>query len=68
VVFADVLRDRSFLANLAVYGSFDLTDALAFYVDRSKRLVWGFGAFNTFQVGRDIQFPGVETAGKRPRS
>jgi hypothetical protein len=59
VVFADVLRDRSFLANLAIYGSFDLTDALAFYVDRSNRTVWGVGAFNTFQIGRDIRFPGA---------
>ena len=66
VVFADVLRDRSFLANLAVYGSFDLTDALAFYVDRSKRLVWGAGLFNTFQQGRDISFAGSENCGQIP--
>jgi hypothetical protein len=59
VVFADVLRDRTFLANLAVYGSFDLTDALAFYVDRSNRTVYGFGAFNTFQIGRSVRFPGA---------
>jgi hypothetical protein len=57
VVFADVLRDRTFLANLAIYGSLDLTDALAFYVDRSERLSWGVGIFNTFQQGRDVQFP-----------
>ena len=36
------------------------TDVLAFYVDRSKRLVYGVGAFNTFQQGRDIRFPGAE--------
>src|SRR5205085_7396841 len=30
---------------------------LAFYVDRSQRLVWGIGAFHTFQQGRDTQFP-----------
>ena len=66
VVFADVLRDRTFLANLAVYGSFDLTDALAFYVDRSKRLVWGAGLFNTFQQGRDISFAGSENCGQVP--
>src|ERR671936_1587951 len=59
VVFADVLRDRTFLANLAVYGAFDLTDALAFYVDRSNRTVYGFGAFNTFQIGRSVRFPGA---------
>src|SRR5207248_1982554 len=60
VVFADVLRDRSFLANLAIYGSFDLTDALAFYVDRSNRTVFGVGLFNTFQIGRSIRFPGAD--------
>jgi len=60
VLFADVLRDRTFLANFAIYGSFDFTDVLAFYVDRSKRLVYGVGAFNTFQQGRDIRFPGAE--------
>jgi len=62
VVFADVLRDRSFLANLAIYGSFDLTDALAFYVDRSKRMIWGVGLFNTFQQGRITSFPGADCA------
>ena len=57
VLFADVLRDRTALINLAIYGSFDLTDALAFYVDKSQRLTWGIGAFHTFQQGRDTQFP-----------
>src|SRR5882762_7842274 len=33
VLFADIMRDRSALINLAIYGSFDLTDFLAFYVD-----------------------------------
>jgi hypothetical protein len=56
VLFADIMRDRSALINLAIYGSFDLTDALGFYVDRSKRLTWGLGAFHTFQQGRDTQF------------
>ena len=57
VLFADIMRDRSALINLAIYGSFDLTDALAFYVDKSNRLVWGLGVFHTFQQGRDTQFP-----------
>jgi hypothetical protein len=56
VLFADMMRDRSALINLAIYGSFDLTDALAFYVDKSERLIWGVGAFHTFQQGRDTQF------------
>ncbi len=60
VLFADILRDRTALINLAIYGSFDLTDALAFYVDKSQRLVWGVGAFRTFQQGRDTQFPSAQ--------
>src|SRR5258708_1896751 len=64
VVFSDVLNDRSFLANLAIYGSFDLTDALAFYIDRSERLSWGVGIFNTFQQGRDVRFPSVDKCGQ----
>jgi hypothetical protein len=56
VLFADIMRDRSALINLAIYGSFDLTDALAFYVDKSERMIWGIGAFHTFQQGRDTQF------------
>ena len=57
VLFADIMRDRSALINLAIYGSFDLTDAIAFYVDKSKRMSWGLGVFHTFQQGRDTQFP-----------
>ncbi len=60
VLFADIMRDRSALINLAIYGSFDLTDALAFYVDRSRRLTWGLGVFHTFQQGRDTQFPSAQ--------
>jgi hypothetical protein len=57
VLFADTMRDRTALVNLAIYGSFDLTDFLAFYVDKSERMTWGLGAFHTFQQGRDTQFP-----------
>lgn len=66
IIFADVLRDRTALINLAIYGSFDLTDALAFYVDRSKRLTWGIGAFYTFQQGRDTRFPSAALCNKPP--
>jgi WD40-like Beta Propeller Repeat len=61
VLFADVLRDRTTLVNFAIYGSFNLTDALAFYVDKSERLVWGLGVFHTFEQGRDTQFPSAQT-------
>ncbi len=60
VLFADILRDHSALINLAIYGSFDLTDALAFYVDKSQRMIWGIGAFHTFQQGRDTQFASAQ--------
>jgi hypothetical protein len=66
VAFADILRDRTALINLAIYGSFDLTDALAFYVDRSKRLIWGIGAFHTFQQGRDTRFPSAKLCYQAP--
>jgi hypothetical protein len=57
VLFADIMRDRTALINLAIYGSFQLSDLLAFYVDKSERMVWGVGAFHTFEQGRDTQFP-----------
>ncbi len=60
VIFADILRDRTLLANLAIYGSFDLTDFLAFYVDKSQRLIWGGGLYYTFQQGRDTRFKDAE--------
>jgi hypothetical protein len=66
VSFADIMRDRSFLATLAIYGSFDLTDALAFYVDRAHRLSYGVGLFNTFQQGRDTRFPSATQCGTAP--
>lgn len=66
VVFDDMMRDRTALVNLAIYGSFDLTDALAFYVDKSQRLTWGVGAFHTFQEGRDTQFSGATQCFQAP--
>ena len=66
VLFADIMRDRTALINLAIYGSFDLTDALGFYVDKSQRLIWGIGAFHTFQQGRDTQFPSANTCFQAP--
>ncbi len=66
VSFADILRDRSFLVSLAIYGSFDLTDAIAFYIDRAHRLQYGFGLFNTFQQGRDTRFPSATQCGLLP--
>lgn len=58
LLFGDVLGDRSLILQLAVFGSLDLTDALAFYVDRSNRWIWGAGPFHTFTQRRDVNAPG----------
>jgi hypothetical protein len=46
VLFADYLRDRLFFLDVAVWGSFDFTQALALFEDRSRRTAWSVGAFH----------------------
>lgn len=59
LAITDLLRDHLVLVNLAVYGSFKLTDASAFYINQSKRPELGIGAFHTFEAQRDKTFPEV---------
>jgi hypothetical protein len=61
LLFGDVLGDRSAIVQFAVYGSLSLTDALAFYADRSGRDVRGAGLFHTFTQRRDPAAPGFGT-------
>jgi hypothetical protein len=49
VLFADYLRDRLLFVDVAVWGSFDFTQALALFEDRSRRTVWTAGAFHFIQ-------------------
>jgi hypothetical protein len=52
VLFSDMLRDRILYVNLSVFGSFDLTQALALYEDRSARTAWVLGGYHF--VGQQI--------------
>lgn len=61
LLFGDVLGDRSAILQFAIYGDLSLTDALAFYADRSGRNVLGGGLFHTFTQRRDIAAPGFGT-------
>ena len=46
ILFADILRDHILYLDLAVYGSFDLTQGLALFEDRSARNSWVLGAYH----------------------
>jgi hypothetical protein len=49
VLFADVLRDRLLYVDLTVYGSFNLTQGLALFQDRSRRVPWSLGVYHWVQ-------------------
>ena len=53
VIFADYLRDHVFFLDLSVIGSFDYTQGLALYENRSRRLTWAAGAFHFVQQQLD---------------
>ncbi|WNG24957.1 tolB protein precursor protein [Cystobacter fuscus] len=52
----DRLRNHALLLQVAVYGSFDLTDGILLYVDQSRRTTWGGGLFQSlrFRVDRSL--------------
>lgn len=58
LLFGDVLSDRNVILQVAMFGSPSLTDATAFYLDKSQRQVFGFGPFHTFTQRRDTSAPG----------
>ncbi len=55
---SDRLRDHAMLLNLAVYGSFDLTDGYLLYLNQEKRTTWGFGLFQSLRFRVDETFGG----------
>jgi hypothetical protein len=59
VLFTDYLRDRLFFLDVAVWGSFDFTQALALFEDRSHRTAWTLGAFHFIQEQIDALDPGL---------
>lgn len=60
VLFSDYLRDHVLFLDLSVYGSFDYTQALALYEDRSRRTPLIFGAFHFVQPQIDRLDPALE--------
>ncbi len=53
VLFADYLRDHVFFLDLSVIGSFDYTQGLALFEDRSSRMSWATGAYHWVQQQLD---------------
>jgi hypothetical protein len=53
VLFADYLRDHVFFLDLSVLGSFDYTQGLALFENRSRRVSWAAGAFHFVQQQLD---------------
>ena len=49
VLFSDLLRDHTVYADLAVYGDWNYTQAVAFLADRSRRSSWVLGGFHFAQ-------------------
>jgi hypothetical protein len=56
MLFADILRDHQLYLDLSVYGSFDLTQGLILYEDRSRRTDLAFGAYHFVQLQFDRTF------------
>jgi hypothetical protein len=62
VLFGDVLNDRNLLVQFGIYGSLQLTDALAMYYDRAGRDTFGLGLYHTFTERRDLTPPAFPTS------
>jgi hypothetical protein len=64
---SDRLRNHALLLNLAVLGSFDLTDGVLLYINQEKRITWGTGLFQSLLFRADQTFPevGNVTSGER---
>jgi hypothetical protein len=52
-LFSDMLRDRVLFVDLSVYGSFDYSQGLVLYEDRSSRIGWIGGGFHFVQQNID---------------
>jgi Tol biopolymer transport system component len=56
LLFSELLRDHLLYIDLAVYGSFDLTQALVLFEDRSRRTSLVLGAYHTVEFQFDRTF------------
>lgn len=59
LLFSDLLRDRILYLNLAVLGSFEYTQFLALYENRSQRMAHVLGAFHFVQEQVDLVNPNL---------
>ncbi len=59
VLFSDMLRDHVMFVDLSVLGSFEYTQALALYENRSQRLGWVLGGFHFVQQNLDRLDPSI---------
>ena len=58
-LFADTLRDHVLFIDVSVLGSFDLTQAVVLYEDRSERVGWVFGGYHYVQQNLDRLDPNL---------
>jgi hypothetical protein len=59
VIFSDLLRDHTIYADLAVYGDWNYTQAIAFLADRSRRSSLVLGGFHFVQPQVDRLDPNL---------
>jgi len=60
VLFSDILRDRVLYVDLAIYGSFDLTQALVLFENRAAKNSYVLGAFHFVQQQLDKVDPNLQ--------
>jgi hypothetical protein len=59
VLFSDMLRDHVLFVDVSVLGSFDYTEALALYENRSGRIGWVYGGYHYVQQNVDRVDPSL---------
>ena len=52
----DKLKNQAMLLQTSVYGSFELTDGYALYLNQERRATWGIGAFQQLRYREDFTF------------
>ncbi|HYI02378.1 tolB protein precursor protein [Hyalangium sp.] len=58
----DRMKNHAMLLNMAIYGSFKLTDGVLLYVNQEKRTVWGAGLFQSLRFRLDETFAAQGTS------
>lgn len=56
---SDRLRNHGLILNLALFGSFERTSGLLFYINQERQLTWGGGPFQAFNIRFDRTFQQV---------